>query len=159
MHSNASDYIYHVSGADKYQALVSGVGLVDKYKQSSIRQQKQKITLQTYISRLPTSGSGCPCQVPQDVSTSLVIFLFYETEGNRKAAGKAWWLELPDVQWLGEWRKIITANSLSKRKPRAATYLCCQVMPCSQVLKAEEAVPVPSSTPAWVVLDYLQEER
>lgn len=32
-------------------------------------------------------------------------------------------------------------------------------MPCSQVLEPEEAIPVPSSTPTWVMLDYLQEQR
>lgn len=42
---------------------------------------------------------------------------------------------------------------------RATAYLRSQVVPRGQMLEAEEAVPVPSSTPARVMLDDLQEEK
>lgn len=170
MHFNASDFINHVSSADTYQTCVkSGSG---EYKQSTSTRKEihnnktekslykptllSNFLLSPYFIRTPLS-SPTVCQV-------FVTFLFYRNkiEEHREAEGKAWWLSTPlsfqASRGYRKWGKIITVTSLSKRKPCAATYLCCQVMPCCQVLEPEEAVPVSSSTPTWVMLDHLQEE-
>lgn len=39
------------------------------------------------------------------------------------------------------------------------TRLCSQVVSCGQVLKPEQAVPVSSTTSAWVVLNHLSAQR